>query len=1672
MADINLVSYLPFTRSVLEDLKGNHWSKYGSPQIISRSTFPFKVAQFNKDQYIETSMQVGGTQTFAANFWIFIPAVNSNDYILDIRLDSDKSLCWLYVLSSGRIQAVLNKNSDLSLSSNDIIYKNTSYSYKNKWVNITFSYFYSSSRGYGLYLDVYDVSHNSLSLRATWNGTPPISETSGTLRLGSLLDTANNDPFLISKFRLLSAENTYYNDFRAAFAGSTNLTFDQAITDELSAINLAYFDSYANINLATIKPSLRWYYKNIGTADDLLVSGTSLTNVSPSKSITSKAFYQFNSEKCFDIQASKEIYMLFDVYHGTYGWKAYERAKSTTGIIAQTSSVLIYSNGTNVGSIPHTINKLETYLLYMKSDSTNGVIEVYKDGEYKYRYIGNVNNGDDFSNLVLNTNGSDTVFSNVVISNQPVYDSDRWVGNYNTIQRTLSNETWTKEKNLKALLPSIQSMDLCGNTWTVAGTTPTIVTTNYLNGKATQFGQGYIYTNPPALRSNNFTIDFWEYIPSTVNGLTAQMVVIDGTDGTDTQCLYIGYHNGATVPSFWLGKGASSGWKYSKVIGTKIRDKWVHRAVVRYNDKIYAFENGQLYTSFDIEYNMYIDITGSSLFIGGFKRASGLYPGMLSEVRVYVGYAVWTENFTPPNQEDYFETYWYFNKPAPILNTNYNMFRSLINASLIWKYINPGYPDLCASSQYSGITYEPLDQESSVAITGTTNISLTNMKYITDDEIWIKWTVSHDVTIPGYSINIMNEDSEYITFYHQGIVGHFFSNVDNTDLFKQNDSQHHSFDVNNVPSGSYCILHVKSHITNGIIELFVNSDLGSIKVIQGNINAGKKFTKVNLQIDASYYSTEISNIIISTGQLTSSDKIASNLNPVQYTLTNDEEWRFAKYVLQSWMLFENSPTEDLCGNTWTAYNNPSIIDTDVLHGKALQLNSGQYLSMTNTISLGGDKDLTISGWYNMSTSSGTWASMFTFWQTANGGHIIKLSNNGNSKKLAWDFSLGTYALGTNIDNKLHHFAYVYQAETKKISIYIDGKRLIYGSEEISRYDYKLYLGKSNYSADKAYVGTINEFKVYDGYAEFTEEEFTPPIPQLVSNKLYYNKSTQTMKFEYFANVQVNIVNIADNINRTNMFLRDYIPLHNDLEDKVGNVNPDRSDDYAHMRAAETGDIIAIESVFTNNTLDFKKYAIIYSNNDRTEKAESRGYLSIPNINSLLNSKFILQAQLFDVKFYQTSNSLLTNTIFSIFGQGLEQILLMVGHTDHLLLQANVKKIYAGSYSLINNFQLTVIYDYDNLHIIISSINTNTGDTKLEIVYNIDLTQSQPNFSRNINEILFGSDTNTSMLNAIHYLSEIKIYQDFNPEVSSDVIDNYITYQFNNNEESVYFEFYANTQINSQYLKIISQAFNKKFLIDDWKVKDNPPSSFLITQDIVGSELSDNLTSADPLIPGGKYYQSPIKEFDFEFKSNKTLSIGKKILFTATFLVTKMYNITFYINSENYSSTIWINPQSNDGELQEIRSSENLGELSYINEDKVVIENNTIISIAIEIQNDSISLYMNHTLKATWNWQGILSLLFPNNTLNTTTFIIGTDYTRNFKLYIQRASLYDLPEGKNLMDISSDKISIISSSSSIDPPRIAIYHNNSTYYNKLVLPTDENASKIRIYHNDTVYVLSK
>ena len=188
-----------------------------------------------------------------------------------------------------------------------------------------------------------------------------------------------------------------------------------------------------------------WRYVNLGDADDLILDAEILTDIDETQSKTGTAFYQTTTAKCFDLPASDEIWLKFDVYFDGYNrWRAYntKTTSATCGICSYGSSELDFvARNSFVKEISNalTAETLQTILLHMVSGSSSGVIEAWLDGEFIYRYTGNVNNGEEFADIYLQSEGSGTFFSNVIISNREIGLGDGYQEISFDVERKVSN---------------------------------------------------------------------------------------------------------------------------------------------------------------------------------------------------------------------------------------------------------------------------------------------------------------------------------------------------------------------------------------------------------------------------------------------------------------------------------------------------------------------------------------------------------------------------------------------------------------------------------------------------------------------------------------------------------------------------------------------------------------------------------------------------------------------------------------------------------------------------------------------------------------------------------------------------------------------------------------------------------------------------------------------------------------------------------------------------------------------------------------------------------------------------------------------------------------------------------------------------------------------------------
>lgn len=181
-----------------------------------------------------------------------------------------------------------------------------------------------------------------------------------------------------------------------------------------------------------------WRYENYGTADLLSVAGTTVTDLDKSQAVYKTAFYQPTRAKCFDIPATKEIWIRCDInvvanvyssririYHEDSNGKVCGWSTSGNGITAD-CYYWINNTGYNVGYRIARNDEgagKQPFLLHMKSGVTDGFFESYffsKSGTTYKSFTGNVNNGDDFDNVYIQMDGSNIFVSDLIISNSEI----------------------------------------------------------------------------------------------------------------------------------------------------------------------------------------------------------------------------------------------------------------------------------------------------------------------------------------------------------------------------------------------------------------------------------------------------------------------------------------------------------------------------------------------------------------------------------------------------------------------------------------------------------------------------------------------------------------------------------------------------------------------------------------------------------------------------------------------------------------------------------------------------------------------------------------------------------------------------------------------------------------------------------------------------------------------------------------------------------------------------------------------------------------------------------------------------------------------------------------------------------------------------------------------------
>lgn len=175
--------------------------------------------------------------------------------------------------------------------------------------------------------------------------------------------------------------------------------------------------------------------------------------------------------------------------------------------------------------------------------------------------------------------------------------------------------------------------------------------------------------------------------------------------------------------------------------------------------------------------------------------------------------------------------------------------------------------------------------------------------------------------------------------------------------------------------------------------------------------------------------------------------------------------------------------EKLCGHVWASNGNLTIQD-----GKLYFDGNGSYLSLNNGVKLGG-QDFTIRGRFNMSSNGNGYARVFQIHQlNGTNAQSIALFKQGSADTLNFAFfgdESNTFDFSPNTE---YDFEVDYIHSTGTASFYLNGVLKKSVVHQFSELDYDAcWIGRSRFSQDSYFNGSISEFEIYNGIALHTGE---------------------------------------------------------------------------------------------------------------------------------------------------------------------------------------------------------------------------------------------------------------------------------------------------------------------------------------------------------------------------------------------------------------------------------------------------------------------------------------------------------------------------------------------------------------------------------------------------------
>lgn len=162
---------------------------------------------------------------------------------------------------------------------------------------------------------------------------------------------------------------------------------------------------------------------------------------------------------------------------------------------------------------------------------------------------------------------------------------------------------------------------------------------DFTNGKLT-------FTLDGSFVNKDFTIDWWEYdyVTTTPTGITSVMTNTLASSNANSFGIGVSDSNLKVRNTFNLASSATAWGIQNMPTGNTLPNQWVHRAVVRKDNIVYAYENGKLFGQ-----SAHITFTtpvANSFQMGRWRDATVSLSKRISEFRISK-VARWTSDFEP-----------------------------------------------------------------------------------------------------------------------------------------------------------------------------------------------------------------------------------------------------------------------------------------------------------------------------------------------------------------------------------------------------------------------------------------------------------------------------------------------------------------------------------------------------------------------------------------------------------------------------------------------------------------------------------------------------------------------------------------------------------------------------------------------------------------------------------------------------------------------------------------------------------------------------------------------------------------------------------------------------------------------------------------------------------------